>query len=75
MKELKDYNFNKPGFDMKTGHFTQVVWKNTTKVGFGYGIAKEKYQGWDMIKTIVVANYGPPGNYMGDFPNNVFKAK
>ena len=22
--EVKDYDFNKPGFSMKTGHFTQV---------------------------------------------------
>ena len=22
--EIKDYNFNKPGFSMATGHFTQV---------------------------------------------------
>lgn len=23
--EVKDYNFDKPGFSMKTGHFTQVT--------------------------------------------------
>merc|ERR1712113_687437 len=34
--EIKDYDFGSPGFDMKTGHFTQVVWKGTTKLGCGY---------------------------------------
>jgi hypothetical protein len=34
--EIKDYDWENPGFSMETGHFTQVVWKGTTKVGFGY---------------------------------------
>lgn len=34
--ERKSYNFKKPtGFSEKTGHFTQVVWRNTTSVGCG----------------------------------------
>ena len=49
MSELKDYNFNKPGFDMKTGHFIQVVWKNTTKVGYGYGIVNNQTKILDSI--------------------------
>ncbi|ODV77878.1 PR-1-like protein, partial [Suhomyces tanzawaensis NRRL Y-17324] len=31
--EIKDYNYNNPVFAEETGHFTQVVWKGTTKVG------------------------------------------
>jgi hypothetical protein len=31
--ERKDYNFQKGDFAMNTGHFTQVVWKGTTKLG------------------------------------------
>lgn len=32
--ERKMYNFKKPtGFSEKTGHFTQLVWGNTTSVG------------------------------------------
>lgn len=33
--EVKDYDYSKPGFSMKTGHFTQVVWKGTKRVGCG----------------------------------------
>jgi glioma pathogenesis-related protein 2 len=63
--EIKDYNFNRPGFSMSTGHFTQVVWKSTTKLGMGIGFADGGR------KVIVVAQYGPAGNMMGDFPQNV----
>lgn len=47
------------------GHFTQVVWKDSTELGVG--CAKT-----DNGKTYVVANYNPPGNMMGKFKENVF---
>ena len=31
--EAKDYDWDKPGFSSKTGHFTQVVWKATSELG------------------------------------------
>src|SRR5262249_43203864 len=33
--EVSAYDFHRGGFSMKTGHFTQVVWRGTTKVGCG----------------------------------------
>ena len=30
--EVKDYNFSYGGFAMNTGHFTQLVWRETVKV-------------------------------------------
>ena len=65
--EIKDYNFNAPGFSMATGHFTQVVWKGSTKLGVGIAFANGGR------KAVVVANYSPPGNYMGQFPQQVPK--
>lgn len=66
--EIKDYNFDKPGFGMDTGHFTQVVWKDSKELGCG--VAKSASGG-----IYVVCNYNPPGNYSGRFPANVVKAK
>jgi uncharacterized protein YkwD len=41
------------------GHYTQMVWKSTTKVGIG--VAQCSGGG-----IIIVANYDPPGNYLGE---------
>lgn len=54
---------------MAAGHFTQVVWKNSQKLGVGIAFANNGN------KAIVVANYDPPGNYQGQFPQHVFEAK
>jgi len=62
--EIKDYDFKNPGFKSGTGHFTQVIWKGSEEVGFG--LAQSKNGSW-----YSVANYYPPGNYMGKFPQNV----
>ncbi|MED6269469.1 hypothetical protein CHARACLAT_033424 [Characodon lateralis] len=63
--EIKDYLFNKPGSQPKTGHFTQVVWKDTKELGVGLAT--------DGNTVIVVGQYRPPGNYTnkGQFENNV----
>ncbi len=66
--EIKLYNFNRPGFSMSTGHFTQVVWKGSQKLGAGFAITR------DGKSLYVVAQYSPPGNYMGQFEQNVLPA-
>ena len=48
---------------MDTGHFTQLVWKSTTQVGFGLGIKGNKYY--------CVGQYYPSGNYQNRFQENV----
>ncbi|CAF0948842.1 unnamed protein product [Rotaria sp. Silwood1] len=63
--EISMYSFNRPGFSSQTGHFTQVVWKGSTKLGVGIGF------GNGGRTAVVVANYNPPGNYMGQFQQNV----
>jgi hypothetical protein len=63
--EIKKFNFNRPDFTSGTGHFTQVVWKSSNKLGVGIGFANGGK------KVYVVAQYGPAGNMMGAFPENV----
>ena len=33
--EVSDYDYSNPGFSSSTGHFTQLVWVGTTKLGCG----------------------------------------
>ncbi|EUB61879.1 Cell wall protein PRY3 [Echinococcus granulosus] len=56
--------FGTPGFKL-TGHFTQCVWSDTERAGFGFSKAREG----DLV--IVVGQYRPPGNYSGEFPSKV----
>ena len=63
--EIKDHDFN-GGFQNNTGHFTQLVWKGSKEVGFGFSKSKSGY-------TYVVANYFPAGNFSGQFRANVLK--
>jgi len=47
----------------KTGHYTQLVWADTTKIGCGRIKYKDE-KNWDTI--LLVCNYGPCGNRIGD---------
>ncbi|GAQ91167.1 hypothetical protein KFL_007380020 [Klebsormidium nitens] len=37
-KEMDLYDYERPGFNNKTGHGTQIVWKNTRKIGADDGV-------------------------------------
>ena len=50
-----------------TGHFTQVVWKNSQQVNCGYSTYLEDY----INRYIVVCQYYPNGNYDGEYAANV----
>lgn len=56
-----NYSYNKPGFDKTTGHFTQVVWKESDKLGCAK--SKSKISG----NYYVVCNYYSHGNVKGTF--------
>ncbi len=52
------------GEAIRVGHYTQIVWKETTKIG-----AAMFYVKLNGKKTVVVAcNYAPPGNVLGRKP-------
>ena len=63
--EIKDYDFSNPGFGENTGHFTQVVWKDTTQVGCGF---KQCNNEWGIY---LVCNYLAQGNIIGEFASEV----
>jgi len=65
--EVTKYNFAASS-GAGTGHFTQVVWKDSKE--FGVGKAQTSDGKW-----LVVANYLPAGNFVGNYKENVFPPK
>ncbi|RUS71314.1 hypothetical protein EGW08_020922 [Elysia chlorotica] len=53
---------------MGTGHFTQVVWKDSVELGLGKAKSSDG-------KCFVVGSYRPAGNFIGQFTKNVFPPK
>lgn len=61
-EEKKYFKYKPIGNDWaKSGHYTQVIWKNTKKVGCGCA------QGASGA-TFFVCNYDPHGNFIGQKP-------
>jgi pathogenesis-related protein 1 len=61
--EIKDYHYGvltAANFS-QTGHYTQMVWSRTTKVGMGQATCSGG-------AIAIVAEYDPPGNYIGQKP-------
>ncbi len=62
-REIDSFDFARGGFSMSTGHFTQVVWTTTQRLGCGVASCK----GMDLY----VCNYDPPGNVQGQYRTHV----
>ncbi|UKZ95012.1 uncharacterized protein TrAFT101_009861 [Trichoderma asperellum] len=54
------------------GHFTQVVWKGSTKVGCAT-VQCPAGSVLSLPSWYTVCNYGPPGNFGGEYGDNVLK--
>ena len=63
------YLFYKGDQNKGTGHFTQVVWKESTVLGIGRAESEEG----GMKCAYIVGRYQPAGNYMGEYQQNVPK--
>ncbi len=57
------YSYNNPAFSSATGHFTQVVWKGTARLGCGANAR--------CGMATYVCPYVEAGNMMGAFAQNV----
>jgi pathogenesis-related protein 1 len=62
--ESKDYNYqiNTCKKGKMCGHYTQVVWRDTTQVGCGKAVCSDNSQVWGCRQ------YSPAGNYVGKKP-------
>lgn len=78
--EIEDYNFKNPELSLssgkKVGHFTQLVWKETTKVGCGAAKTNMKMKDSEdndveAIGVFVVCHYSPQGNIRSEIKENV----
>ncbi len=63
-KEKADYDYtaNKCKSGKVCGHYTQVVWKGTRRVGCAYAVCE------DSQEQIWVCQYLPAGNWVGEKP-------
>ena len=65
----KGYNFDLNKAQPGTGHFSQVVWKDTNLLGMGKAVTKKD----GVTCTYFVARYKKPGNVLGKYVPNVPK--
>ena len=65
-EEKQNYVFDSNKYIENTGHFTQLIWKKTKEIGFGY---KKSNNG----KVYFIAIYYPAGNIFNQFNTNVLK--
>ncbi|SHO80814.1 Pathogenesis-related protein 1C precursor [hydrothermal vent metagenome] len=64
-EEKSDYNYQDNSCNGVCGHYTQIVWKNTTEIGCGKAVyTTGNMRGY----TVIVCRYNPPGNYIGEKP-------
>lgn len=72
-EEHKQYSYATPGFSYKTGHFTQLVWRASRKLGCAYVTCNGKN---GTPGKYLVCEYSPAGNIInGDyFARNILPA-
>ena len=67
--DFYDYEANSCASGEMCGHYTQVVWAETLRLGCGYKqcTTNSPFEGFDTWDNWV-CNYAPPGNWVGERP-------
>uniref|UniRef100_A0A0N4ZV27 SCP domain-containing protein n=1 Tax=Parastrongyloides trichosuri TaxID=131310 RepID=A0A0N4ZV27_PARTI len=65
--EIKRFNFSNPKLYGGVSHFTQMVWKDSKKIGCGISQRRGN--------VFTVCNYSPRGNIRDELEDNVFPKK
>jgi len=65
--ESSDYDPTNP----QPSHFTQVVWKSSTQLGCAVSACNGIFAASDGLAQYYTCEYSPPGNYIGEFAQNV----
>ena len=60
-EEFYDYDANTCEPNQMCGHYTQIVWEQTTHVGCAVHICEDQSELW-------MCNYNPAGNWVGEKP-------
>ena len=61
--EKNNYDQKSDKYQKNSNHFTQMIWKGTKEIGFGYKMIKGT--------SYAVVNYYPPGNTFLEYKDNV----
>lgn len=62
--ERRKYNYwsNSCAYGRECGHYTQIVWRGTTRIGCSRVVCAKG------MGVFMICNYDPPGNYVGERP-------
>ncbi|XP_077985926.1 Golgi-associated plant pathogenesis-related protein 1-like [Glandiceps talaboti] len=64
--EIQFYDYANPNFASETGHFTQLIWKDSRRVGCSVAETTDRTGNW--MEYYVTCEYFPKGN-QGDSPD------
>lgn len=68
VSEAANYNYSSNSCNGTCGHYTQVVWADSLRLGCGMAVCNKNSPFGGGSWEIWVCNYDPPGNYIGERP-------